>query len=407
MSSPPPAPLLSAKQAIEPQPSHSAEKIKGSAPLSHQWTKGLKQAIGKMSDEELYSQFIINFFSDRSLLYMQWTHTLFNNVYLRPQVLERLYLWFDDILFHPLEFTMEWDIPEVYLSGQDSFENLLSTYGKISCFHKHNGKPEDYGSRQFLTRNVKSLDGFTLMLLTELLLRHKIKFDSVRRPEYGKVYMSLHIDKQFTYDAELIRETRAQLFKHLLEMSLVFPFMIVNIPNEELKLANGRSITEISLAMMIAILNQIKGYLAYSTIAPTAELWIHELYEAASQLHSRSFSSVRGFNTAISCSCHFCDLATAVFQKFYVVEMNDKRQQGVTSGTLILSYYYNKSLKDSKWFDSEDDAIIQQQFLKEQREKFLAFIQEISHDTITRRLYIQFKSNIAERKPPNKKRRFE
>lgn len=340
-----------------------------------------------MTDEDLYTQFMVNFLSDRALLYLQWAHIFYNQVMFRLDK-KRLQLWLDDILINPFQIECIWTIPEAELGNV----NVLTRFGSIQCFSPHSDHEESYGSRTWLTRSFDSLDPFTLLLLTELIHRKEMKFDEIARPEFGRVRLRLNFQShKLTLNPTLIQEARRQCFKHLLLMMLTLPFLLVNIPDKKLTLLNGRSILDLSLASCLAVIADIGQYVAtWTDVFDPTEQWVFDFASALTLIHDRSERHVSQFLVQLTCPCQLCKILKNVFSKHYTVHLHEQKQQNVTNGNLILAYFYNMNLKRNLWYDAQEDAQEQEEFIRQRDENIRQCFYEFGHDTYSLKEYNRF-----------------
>jgi len=398
-----------------------AMKRKRSELISEKFVTSLKQASTKMDDETLYTQFVTMFLSDRSILYIQWCRDLVNGVFFRPSERDRLHFWFNEILYSSLQFKIQWTLPEqIFLQNQGNmFEAALQEYGIVSWIRPSPTHDAAYSCSRILSRPVKSLDGFTLILLSELFMRQKKPLTDLVRPEYGKIQftMTLDVPQQAAYDWSRIFDARVTLLKHLMFTAIIYPFIVVRAPDQGSSSSSSQqSMEEVSLAMTISILQSIQIYLASALTEFAVEAltddqyanqctkcgshpttWKRELYADLTKSHSRQAVHVNPVISQLKCAgCKYCGLLESLVHRYYVVQMHDMREQAVTNGMLILSYHYNDKIKTDKWYNAEEDRDFNLTFIEKHKKTLKEFLEECCVDTYSQRTFKEFYTRLEE-----------
>lgn len=361
--------------------------------LQEKWVRALGATIKRMNDQEILLQFVLNYFSDRSILYLQWVRVMYNTVYFRPKEYQRVFDWYDDILISPLAFSIAWQMPEHMAWKEKTLHDGFLQYGTISCFNVRKTSAPSYGPREHLQRKLSSLDGFTLMLLGEIIHRYRLTFSKVERPEYGSVLMTMELPA-IPHQDPVIQDIRLKTFKHLLAESFVFPFLVVNIPDHEVSLKQGRAIHEITVATALAYSCDIMlQYLAYS-----GDSRLTALYAATSHLQGRSQTSIDHFCKEALCPCSVCTIIQRILNRYFAITWDDPNRQHVSTGMLVLWYRYNQKRKQELWHHNEDHERYQAALLLEQKQSIQHFIADVASDTYTLREFAKFKQYLTSQK---------
>jgi hypothetical protein len=257
------------------------------------WSSTLRKSVPKLTDAQLIERFVSLLFSDRAILPLQWASEMVRHrVILDP---DRLALWFDDVLTAPLALQVSWTMSERQIKSPSG---ISYADGTLYCFGTRPGRDELEVSRFYFVRPLSMLDGYTLMLFSELLKRQPSGFSFFKR-DHTVVEMQYVIPiPESLLHSDAVLHSRQRLLSHLFLALLALPLVMDH---------------ELDYAVFHLMLSAIQRYLTRRLLDRTLPVWLQPMLDVFERFYSMRRSDLETCFGSLACPCMFCSHIKPLF----------------------------------------------------------------------------------------------